>query len=190
MSNRAKTNVDVNVLVEFFSFRIMLMPRIIIALNIIVTVLGVAALVCLPVAMIYFSVTAGDERGELIRQCAEGFVAVLFSMIGLRLLFEYLILFFRINETLTELSWKRVEQPAAQPETLAETPAPPAAPQAEVTVTAVPQVQPENEIRPGDIVFDCPSCGHSHAISPKGAGITINCVKCGNPMTVPPPASV
>ena len=98
-----RTNVDVNVLVEFFTFRIMLMPRILIALNIIVTILGLAALVCLPVAMIYFAVTTGEGRGEMLRLCALSFVGIILGMIVYRIIFEYLILFFRMNETLTEI---------------------------------------------------------------------------------------
>jgi hypothetical protein len=190
-----RTNVDVNVLVEFFSFRIMLLPRIIIVLNIVVTVLGLAALVCLPVAMIYFSVTAGEERGDIIRQCGAGFVSVLLSMVVCRLVFEYLILFFRINETLTEILRKDDKVPAS-PEPVIEVHQVPSRLDTESPITLVPpepayvpptlpQLQPENEIRPGDIVFDCPFCGHNHAISPKGAGITVECMKCGKSITVP-----
>lgn len=190
-----RTSVDVNVLVEFFSFRIMLMPRIIIALNIIVTVLGLAALVCLPVAMIYFGVTGGEAHGEMLKLCGFYFVGVLLGLIIYRILFEYLILFFRINETLTEILRKNddvppstsfppadVHQYPSRLDTEAITLTPP------VPVYVAPtlqQLQPENEIRPGDIVFDCPFCGHNHAISPKGAGITVNCMKCGKSITVP-----
>lgn len=190
-----RTNVDVNKLVEFFSFRVMLMPRIIILLNLIVTVLGVAALVGLPVAMIYFGVTAGEERDVIIRQCAGGFVSVLLGLIACRLAFEYLILFFRMNETLTEILRKDEALPSSPapvfdihqfPSRLdTEPPIALTPPEPVYVAPALPQLQPENEIRPGDIVFDCPFCGHNHAISPKGAGITINCMKCGKPMTVP-----
>ena len=199
-TSRMRTNVDVNVLVEYFSFRIMLMPRIIIALNIIVTVLGLAALVCLPVAMIYFALTLGgvNDRTDLIRPCGEGFLGVLLGMLVCRLTFEYLILFFRINETLTEILWKNETLPREQ--ALSPNPEPlDATHSAQVdldTITLVPpepvyvaptlaHLLPENEIRPGDIVFDCPYCGHNHAISPKGAGITVNCMKCGKSITVP-----
>ena len=194
-----RTNVDVNVLVEYFSFRIMLMPRIIITLNIIVTVLGIAALVCLPVAMIYFAVTSGiNDRTDLIRPCGEGFLAVLLGLLLCRLTFEYLILFFRINETLTEILWKNEGLPhehvhASNPEPLDEPPSSPVdldeitlvAPQPVYVAPILPHLLPENEIRPGDIVFDCPFCGHNHAISPKGAGIAVNCMKCGKSITVP-----
>ena len=177
----------------------MLMPRIIIALNIIVTVLGIAALVCLPVAMIYFAVTAGvNDRTYLIRPCGEGFLSVLLVLVVCRLIFEYLILFFRVNETLTEILWKNEGLPREQ--ALSPKPAPLNAPHSEQidldVITLVPpepvyvaptlaQQLPENEIRPGDIVFDCPFCGHNHAISHKGAGITVNCMKCGKSISVP-----
>jgi len=190
-----QTNVDVNKLVEFFSFRVMLMPRIIIMLNLIVTVLGVAALVCLPVAMIYFGVTAGEEKGDIIRQCAEGFVSVLLGLLACRLTFEYLILFFRMNETLTEILRKNDALPPTPapvfdlhqfPSRLdTEPPITLAPPETVYVAPTLPQLQPENEIRPGDIVFDCPYCGHNHAISPKGAGITVDCMKCGKSITVP-----
>ncbi|MEI7946800.1 MAG: hypothetical protein WCJ02_08885 [bacterium] len=194
-----RTNVDVNVLVEYFSFRIMLMPRIIIVLNIIVTILGLAALICLPVAMIYFAVTMGvDDRTELIRPCGAGFLGVLLGLVVCRLTFEYLILFFRINETLTEILWKNEGLPHEQvhspnPEPLDESPSSQdeldeielVPPQPVYVAPILPHLLPENEIRPGDIVFDCPFCGHNHAISPKGAGITVNCMKCGKSIIVP-----
>jgi hypothetical protein len=48
--------------------------------------------------------------------------------------------------------------------------------------------EPENdEIRPTDIVFDCPHCGHNHAIDYRGAGLQINCVACGQATLVPIP---
>jgi ribosomal protein S27E len=192
-----RTNVDVNAFVEFFSFRIMLMPRIIIALNVVVTVLGLAALVCLPVAMIYFSVTGGEESGEMIRLCGLGFVVVILGMIVYRIIFEYLILFFRINETLTEILRKGEDlpPPQARPTSVVEPHQAPsrldtetitlASPDAIYVAPVMPQLLPENEIRPGDIVFDCPFCGHNHAISPKGAGINVNCMKCGKSIAVP-----
>lgn len=42
-------------------------------------------------------------------------------------------------------------------------------------------------IKPTDIVFDCPYCGHNHVIDSRGAGLQINCVECGRPMHVPIP---
>lgn len=44
-----------------------------------------------------------------------------------------------------------------------------------------------DEIRPTDIVFDCPHCGHNHAIDYRGAGLQINCVACGEAALVPIP---
>ena len=44
-----------------------------------------------------------------------------------------------------------------------------------------------DEIRPTDIVFDCPHCGHNLAIDYRGAGLQINCVACGQPALVPIP---
>lgn len=44
-----------------------------------------------------------------------------------------------------------------------------------------------DEIRPTDIVFDCPHCGHNHAIDYRGAGLQINCVACGEASLVPIP---
>ena len=44
-----------------------------------------------------------------------------------------------------------------------------------------------DEIRPTDIVFDCPHCGHNHAIDYRGAGLQINCVACGQSALVPIP---
>ncbi len=199
-TSKTRTNVDVNTLVEFFSFRIMLMPRILIALNVIVTVLGLAALVCLPVAMIYYFVVAGEEMGARIQFCGLSFVGILLGMIAYRIIFEYLILFFRINETLTEILRKGDDFPP--PQTVSDSSAPMdethqypsrhdtetiilAPPEAVYVAPTLPQLVPENEIRPGDIVFDCPFCGHNHAISPKGAGITVNCMKCGKGILVP-----
>ena len=185
-------------MVEFFSFRIMLMPRIIIALNVVVTLLGLAALVCLPVAMIYFGVTAGEARGALISQCGFGFLLIVLGLILYRIVFEYLILFFRMNETLTEIL--RKNEGLSHEQNLSPSPSPVDKPHSSRVdfdaITLVPpepvyvapilsQPQSENEIRPGDIVFDCPYCGHNHAISPKGAGITVNCMKCGKSITVP-----
>jgi predicted RNA-binding Zn-ribbon protein involved in translation (DUF1610 family) len=44
-----------------------------------------------------------------------------------------------------------------------------------------------DEIRPTDIVFDCPNCGHNLAIDYRGAGLQIDCVACGQPTQVPIP---
>jgi len=44
-----------------------------------------------------------------------------------------------------------------------------------------------DEIPPNDITFDCPHCGKNHSIDPRGAGLVINCIECGEPVTVPIP---
>ena len=44
-----------------------------------------------------------------------------------------------------------------------------------------------DEIKPTDIVFDCPHCGHNLAIDYRGAGLQINCVECNHPVLVPIP---
>ncbi|MBP5320966.1 MAG: hypothetical protein J6334_08250 [Kiritimatiellae bacterium] len=43
------------------------------------------------------------------------------------------------------------------------------------------------EIRPTDIVFDCPHCGHNLCIDYRGAGLQTNCVECGAAVLVPIP---
>lgn len=45
----------------------------------------------------------------------------------------------------------------------------------------------EEEIQATDIVFNCPHCDHSLVIDYRGAGLQINCVECGEPVTVPIP---
>ena len=49
------------------------------------------------------------------------------------------------------------------------------------------EVEAGDEIRPTDIVFDCPACGHNLAIDYRGAGLQINCVECGELVQVPIP---
>lgn len=44
-----------------------------------------------------------------------------------------------------------------------------------------------DEIKPTDIVFDCPHCGHNLAIDYRGAGLQIACVECNHPVLVPIP---
>lgn len=44
-----------------------------------------------------------------------------------------------------------------------------------------------DDIRPTDIVFDCPHCKHNLAIDYRGAGLQITCVECGKPVLVPIP---
>lgn len=43
------------------------------------------------------------------------------------------------------------------------------------------------DIRPSDIVFDCPFCQKSLAIDCRGAGLTITCPDCDNRVQVPIP---
>ncbi|HRR35185.1 MAG TPA: hypothetical protein P5026_13870 [Kiritimatiellia bacterium] len=60
----------------------------------------------------------------------------------------------------------------------------------EVLASDLQPEEPEgenDEIRPTDIVFDCPHCGHNLAIDYRGAGLQINCVACGQPALVPIP---
>ena len=47
-----------------------------------------------------------------------------------------------------------------------------------------------DEIKPTDIVFDCPNCGHNLAIDYRGAGLQITCVECGMPTLVPIPGGM
>lgn len=45
----------------------------------------------------------------------------------------------------------------------------------------------EDEIRPTDIVFNCPHCGHSLCIDFRGAGLLTNCTDCAKEVLVPIP---
>ncbi len=45
----------------------------------------------------------------------------------------------------------------------------------------------ELDIRDTDILFECPSCGKSMVIDYRGAGLSIPCVDCGQPVDVPIP---
>ena len=45
----------------------------------------------------------------------------------------------------------------------------------------------EEDIGDTDIVFDCPHCGHNLVIDYRGAGLQINCAKCGQAVSVPIP---
>ena len=49
------------------------------------------------------------------------------------------------------------------------------------------QEEEDEEIRPTDIVFDCPHCGHNLCIDYRGAGLQTNCVECGAAVLVPIP---
>ncbi len=44
-----------------------------------------------------------------------------------------------------------------------------------------------DEIPETDIVFECPHCGKSLSIDPRGAGLVIRCTQCQQPVTVPIP---
>ncbi len=44
-------------------------------------------------------------------------------------------------------------------------------------------------VREGDILFDCPFCGHNMAIESAGAGLMVPCASCGKPVQVPIPNS-
>ena len=43
------------------------------------------------------------------------------------------------------------------------------------------------EISERDVVFECPSCAKSLAIDRRGAGLTISCPQCSEPVRVPMP---
>jgi hypothetical protein len=44
-----------------------------------------------------------------------------------------------------------------------------------------------DEIRPTDIVFNCPHCDHGLCIDFRGAGLLTNCTECGKEVLVPIP---
>ncbi len=44
-----------------------------------------------------------------------------------------------------------------------------------------------DEIPETDILFECPHCGKSLSIDPRGAGLVIRCTQCHEPVTVPIP---
>ena len=43
------------------------------------------------------------------------------------------------------------------------------------------------DIRPTDILFNCPHCGHSLCIDCRGAGLLTNCTECAKEILVPIP---
>ena len=45
----------------------------------------------------------------------------------------------------------------------------------------------EDDIRPTDILFNCPHCGHSLCIDCRGAGLLTNCTECSKEVLVPIP---
>lgn len=52
------------------------------------------------------------------------------------------------------------------------------------------EFQSENEeIREGDIVFECPHCGKSLVVEAAGAGLEVPCTDCGQTVIVPLPGA-
>ncbi|MEI8241717.1 MAG: hypothetical protein WCI17_00470 [bacterium] len=45
----------------------------------------------------------------------------------------------------------------------------------------------EDDIRPTDILFNCPHCGHSLCIDCRGAGLLTHCIECAKEVQVPIP---
>ncbi len=45
----------------------------------------------------------------------------------------------------------------------------------------------QEQVPDTDITFECPHCGKSLSIDPRGAGLVIRCTLCGQPVTVPIP---
>ena len=41
------------------------------------------------------------------------------------------------------------------------------------------------DLQPDDIVFECPTCGKSLAIDPRGVGLVISCADCQTQVQVP-----
>ncbi len=56
----------------------------------------------------------------------------------------------------------------------------------DVSGTPEPEDQ-ETEIRDTDILFECPQCGKSMVVDYRGAGLTIPCVDCKQPVEIPIP---
>ncbi|MDD2237720.1 MAG: hypothetical protein PHP44_10325 [Kiritimatiellae bacterium] len=50
-----------------------------------------------------------------------------------------------------------------------------------------PSVELSGEFQEGDIIFDCPECGKSLAIDPRGIGLMITCPDCESRIQVPFP---
>lgn len=49
------------------------------------------------------------------------------------------------------------------------------------------QIQDTEEVREGDVLFDCPFCGKNMAIEAAGAGLMVPCATCGRKVQVPIP---
>lgn len=45
----------------------------------------------------------------------------------------------------------------------------------------------EDDVRPTDILFNCPHCGHNLCIDCRGAGLLTNCTECHKEVLVPIP---
>jgi hypothetical protein len=59
-------------------------------------------------------------------------------------------------------------------------------PNAQESVPSPDQIETAGvQVTERDIVFDCPQCGGELAIDMDGAAMEVNCVHCGNPLTVP-----
>lgn len=58
---------------------------------------------------------------------------------------------------------------------------------AEAKEMEISQELATDEIPETDILFECPHCGKSLSIDPRGAGLVIRCTQCHEPVTVPIP---
>lgn len=56
-----------------------------------------------------------------------------------------------------------------------------------VEIDNADMAEDDADIRPTDIVFDCPHCGHNLVIDYRGAGLQTRCVECGEMIQVPIP---
>ncbi|MBQ3811254.1 MAG: hypothetical protein II839_10595 [Kiritimatiellae bacterium] len=72
---------------------------------------------------------------------------------------------------------------------MSDTPAQPTAGDAfaEAKEMEISQELATDEIPETDILFECPHCGKSLSIDPRGAGLVIRCTQCHEPVTVPIP---
>ena len=72
---------------------------------------------------------------------------------------------------------------------MSDTPAPDAAgdPFAEAKEMEISQELATDDVPETDILFECPHCGKSLSIDPRGAGLVIRCTQCHEPVTVPIP---
>ncbi len=56
-----------------------------------------------------------------------------------------------------------------------------------MTDETTPEVIDDVEIKPTDIVFDCPNCGHNLCVDYRAAGLQVPCSDCGAIIQVPIP---